>query len=616
MSVALSFRQWVKARQHPLARALYGFALEVRSASLPVIPGFHAGLYRLAAAVSGGFAHLRRVLWDTPLFLSQVERRPRRLMLYGGRPMLIGPLTIEIGEGSRISGQTTFTGRSRSRNPRLVIGSNCDIGWQTTIAVGTEVRIGNNVRLAGRAFLAGYPGHPLEAGARAAGLPDLDEQCGAIILEDDVWLATQVTVSAGCASGAAPSWQRVRLSRKTCPPSFSPAACPLASSDLSILRSPAMSHDMIVFGEDWGAHPSSTQHIIRQFLPHRKVIWVNSLGLRAPRIGMRDGMRILRKLGDLASRRLVAELFTDEQTRAPDEVIAPAAVPIPGNETAASLTRTFVARQVQAAMNRLSIRQPILWTSLPTAEPLVGSFGERAVVYYAGDDFGALEGVDHRAVLRLEEKLAERAALILAASPAIAARFPAERTMVAPHGVDVALFSTRQPIPADLPAKGPIVGFYGSISGWINVPYLAKAACTFPHAQFVMIGQINTDIAALERFENVHFLGPKKHAELPAYVQNFDVAMLPFRDTPQIRACNPLKLREYLAAGAAVAATDFPALDPYRALIHVGKDADGFMQAIAMALKDKARANLRLRAVQNETWSRRAEDIAAVIDLL
>jgi len=201
MSAALSFRQWVKARRHPLARALYGLAQEGRTAALPVVPGVHSALYHACEAVNGGLAALRRVLWDTPLFLSQVEGRPRRLLLYGGRPMLIGPLSIQIGEGSRISGQTTFTGRGASHKPRLVIGSNCDIGWQTTIAVGTEVCIGNNVRIAGRAFLAGYPGHPLDAGDRAAGLPDLDHQCGAIILEDDVWLATQVTVSAGVRIG-------------------------------------------------------------------------------------------------------------------------------------------------------------------------------------------------------------------------------------------------------------------------------------------------------------------------------------------------------------------------------------------------------------------------------
>ena len=110
--------------------------------------------------------------------------------------------TSPIGEGCRISGQTTITGRSSApRTPGLEIGSNCDIGWQTTIAVGTRVRLGNNVRIAGRALLAGYPGHPMDAADRAAGLPELDSQCGDILLEDDVWLATNVCVSAGVRIG-------------------------------------------------------------------------------------------------------------------------------------------------------------------------------------------------------------------------------------------------------------------------------------------------------------------------------------------------------------------------------------------------------------------------------
>ena len=67
----------------------------------------------------------------------------------------------------------------------------------TTIAVGSRIKIGNNVRIAGRTLLAGYPGHPLDAQARAAGLPETDAQVEDIVLEDDVWLATGVSVMAG-----------------------------------------------------------------------------------------------------------------------------------------------------------------------------------------------------------------------------------------------------------------------------------------------------------------------------------------------------------------------------------------------------------------------------------
>ena len=76
-----------------------------------------------------------------------------------------------------------------------------DVGWQTTIAVGNKISLGANVRIAGQCFLAGYPGHPLNAVERALGKPEKDEQVGDIILEDDVWLATGVSVMSGVRIG-------------------------------------------------------------------------------------------------------------------------------------------------------------------------------------------------------------------------------------------------------------------------------------------------------------------------------------------------------------------------------------------------------------------------------
>lgn len=124
------------------------------------------------------------------------------LNLFGGLPFISGALRISMGDNCRISGHTTFSGRTCSQQmPELRVGNNVDIGYMTTIAVGQRVEIGNNVRIAGHAFLAGYPGHPLDAKARAAGQPETDDQVGNIILEEDVWLATNVSVLAGVRIG-------------------------------------------------------------------------------------------------------------------------------------------------------------------------------------------------------------------------------------------------------------------------------------------------------------------------------------------------------------------------------------------------------------------------------
>jgi acetyltransferase-like isoleucine patch superfamily enzyme len=199
---ALTWRQWAKARDNWCSRQLYRTAKAAAVVSMPVIPGVHRMLYAVHRSVASSWAGATRIFWYTPLFQSRLERSARRLYVYSGMPLVLGSVSLAFGSDVRISGQTTISGRSAGRiMPRLVVGDNVDIGWQTTIAVGRVISIGNNVRIAGRAFLAGYPGHPLDAADRARGLPDIEEQVGDIVLEDDVWLATGVTVSAGVRIG-------------------------------------------------------------------------------------------------------------------------------------------------------------------------------------------------------------------------------------------------------------------------------------------------------------------------------------------------------------------------------------------------------------------------------
>lgn len=199
----LRLRQWIKRQEHPLARALYRTNKRLRALDVPVIRPVHAPLYYLFVAFSRAFAGLLSVLWWTPLFKARLAGPAPGLVLYGGGlPFVAGPLVIRIGRGCRVSTQTSFLGRSAGvAIPALTVGDNVDIGWQTTIAVGRRVVLGNDVRIAGRAFLAGYPGHPLDPVARARGLPDTPDQVGDVVLEDGVWLATGVTVSAGVTIG-------------------------------------------------------------------------------------------------------------------------------------------------------------------------------------------------------------------------------------------------------------------------------------------------------------------------------------------------------------------------------------------------------------------------------
>jgi glycosyltransferase involved in cell wall biosynthesis len=258
-----------------------------------------------------------------------------------------------------------------------------------------------------------------------------------------------------------------------------------------------------------------------------------------------------------------------------------------------------------------------LWTSLPTALPVIGKLNEKTVTYYCGDDFNALAGVDHRAVAKIERKLIDKADIVFVASEALKDKFELPKTHVIPHGVDMALFSNKHTAPADLPKGKPIAGFYGAIADWIDVGLLTELAQQRPDWNFVLIGPQITEVGTLRAQENVFFLGPKNHHELAAYVQHWQVSLLPFKSCEQIAACNPLKLREYLAMGKPIVSIDFPALNPYRDYVEIVSGVEQFSSVLnKLSEVQKAHPDIadeqeaaRRKSVSCESWQQRAKDV-------
>lgn len=372
-----------------------------------------------------------------------------------------------------------------------------------------------------------------------------------------------------------------------------------------------MSLELVIFGEDWGGLPSSTQHLARHLIERgHRVLWVNSIGLRRPRLS--DAGRVIRKVGAaLCGPKPRSD--SDHAIR-PTAILNPLAPPAPSTRLERSVARLMLSRQVKQAMARIGMKRPILWTSLPSAAIMLGACDERAVVYYCGDDFGDLVGVDHAPVLALEQELARAADLVLAASPALTQRFAGRNAETIPHGVDFDLFAAPTAPAPSLTDGAPTAGFYGSLADWLDRDLMAEVATRLPDWRFQFVGAISCDLGRLADLPNVDFQGPAPHHVLPSFVQHWSAALLPFRDTPQIRACNPLKLREYLASGAPIVSTPFPAVEAYGDIVRIADTPDSFAAAICASREDGAEQRFFRRArVANETWRSRAMTVEKLL---
>ncbi|ELA7569361.1 glycosyltransferase [Vibrio alginolyticus] len=372
--------------------------------------------------------------------------------------------------------------------------------------------------------------------------------------------------------------------------------------------------DIVVFGEDFGGLPSSTQHIVKRLAANHRILWVNSIGLRQPKLDSKDIQRALNKLTRVFHNVGSHKPTLDSETNPNIHIINLLTIPAPSSALARKVAAKMMKHQLNKQLQALGFDKPVFWTSLPTAADVCAEMNPRGLIYYCGDDFSALAGVDHDTVTKHERTLVNAANVIFTASETLSTKFPSHKTVTLPHGVNVSLFSEPAPKAKDLPDNGrKVLGFYGSLSEWLDYDLIAQVADQAPDWDLVFIGPNEFSDNPLPQRCNVYYLGPRAHHTLPRYSQHWDASWLPFVDNAQIKACNPLKLLEYLATGTPVISTPFPALMPYKHMLHIVQNVEDVCASLDHLIPPPANSK---QYVQQQSWEARANQVDKLVRAL
>jgi hypothetical protein len=90
---------------------------------------------------------------------------------------------------------------------------------------------------------------------------------------------------------------------------------------------------------------------------------------------------------------------------------------------------------------------------------------------------------------------------------------------------------------------------------------------------------------------------------------------MPFRVNELTLNANPLKAREYLAAGLPVVSTAIPEVDALT-LCRIGRDRESFLYEVEQALLDPGPSVERSEAVRGESWEARLDQIRQYVTAL
>jgi glycosyltransferase involved in cell wall biosynthesis len=278
------------------------------------------------------------------------------------------------------------------------------------------------------------------------------------------------------------------------------------------------------------------------------------------------------------------------------------------------LADRVLQRRVVDVAQRLGFTSPTLWLNDVTYAPLIRRTGW-PTVYDVTDDW-LLAPFPPREIDRLRAldaiALAEAHGVVVC-SPALAASRGAERNVtLVSNGVDREHFRRPRPRPRDLP-PAPTAVYVGTLhDSRLDVDLLIELARSLTEVSVVLVGPDALRTASRHRLKalpNIHVLGSRPYADVPAYFQHADVVLVPHRVTAFTESLDPIKAYECLAVDVPVVATPvagFRELAAYLAVV----PGESFAAAVQAVL---AAPPIRPDPGEPPTWDERAQAFELVL---
>ena len=179
---------------------------------------------------------------------------------------------------------------------------------------------------------------------------------------------------------------------------------------------------------------------------------------------------------------------------------------------------------IESLLEEEEVQRYVCWYYTPMSLPYSRELRPVAVAYDCMDELSLFRGAPPALVAREKELLA-RADVVFTGGTSLyeAKRDRHPNVHCFPSSVDVAHFArarTPQPDPADQARiPHPRLGFFGVLDERLDVQLLRAVAHARPDWQLILLGPVvKVDPATLPRAPNMHYLGTKAYAELPAYL--------------------------------------------------------------------------------------------------
>lgn len=368
----------------------------------------------------------------------------------------------------------------------------------------------------------------------------------------------------------------------------------------------------------WQGHQEIMSTLARN---GNRVLFIENTGARTP--GIRDLGRIKKRLKNWFKG--VKGIHEEADNL---YVFSPIVLPFPYFMAARWVNRHQILSVLDKWIKSVNFTNPVVWIFLPTplSIDILDALAKKLVVYYCIDSFSASSNAAKK-IAKFEARLLKKSDLVFTTSRALYEHCAAINGHVSrfSFGVNFEQFEKARlnsgSIPEDIKhIKGRIIGYVGGVHKWVDQGLIKAVALERPDCDFVFVGPVQTNVSALARLKNVHFLGSKNHDQLPRYIKYFEVCIIPYLISEYTKNVYPTKMNEYLAMGKPVVSVPLPEVvefnRDFNGVVSIADGKDAFCRCLQMALSenDTGAAQRRIEAAEKNSWKNKIDEMARLIE--
>lgn len=361
-------------------------------------------------------------------------------------------------------------------------------------------------------------------------------------------------------------------------------------------------YDVLIFSIiSWTHKKQRPQHLAYQFAKNNhRVFYIENSFIKAPRRNLsRKELESLVEVTRVSQNTYVVKLVCFNDLFIYQDTISD------------EIDLTYLKWSIEYILNNARIQKFIMKIDAPFWYQLAREFPS-SIIYDCLDKHSGF-WTHTENISDIEDELAKNSNLVLASSSSLYRNMKKlnQNVVLVQNACEFAHFNKKtETIPEELQMlKRPIIGYFGAISDWLDYKLVDYIAQKKRDISLVFIGNYDSRarINILKRIKNVYYLGEQKYVDLPNWIHNFDVTILPFKITSLTLATNPVKMYEIFATGKPLVSVNLPEIQRVKNLCYIANSQKEFVKKIDQALKENNPIiqKERIKFASLNTWEER-----------